>query len=280
MKNFLSKASALTSIIDSSSIKDYFDKKIDDVNEYKNIAKDTLAIGTTKSIELIQNSIDNDSLDAIVDKAKNIADISAEEVKKYSDKFAAAIQDVQVSTSTDDNGQIKNAISKLEGKDKIGLVGEGLATLGGAAAGVAAAGTVASAAGASTLLGSTTLASALGGVFVTSTPIGWVIGSAAIAGAAGYGIAKLVRSGSAQDQVREDLIKRFKERLNRLEADNVNKSPLSELRDILPSIVEQQLISEEQAERMIALIENGKLDAKVALNRLTSIKNKQNLPIN
>jgi hypothetical protein len=280
MKNFLSKASVLTSIIDSSSIKDYLDKKIDDVNEYKNIAKDTLATGTTKSIELIQNSIDNDSLDAIVDKAKNIADISAEEVKKYSDKFAAAIQDVQVSTSTDDNGHIKNAISKLEGKDKIGLVGEGLATLGGAAAGVAAAGTVASAAGASTLLGSTTLASALGGVFVTSTPIGWVIGSAAIAGAAGYGIAKLVRSGSAQDQVREDLIKRFKERLNRLEADNVNKSPLSELRDILPSIVEQQLISEEQAERMIALIENGKLDAKIALNRLNSIKNKQSLAVN
>lgn len=274
MKDLLSKASALSSMIDSSSIKEYLDKKLEDVNEYKNLAKDTLATGAMKSIDVIQNAIDRDGLDTIIDKAKNIADIGAEEVRKRSDTFSAVIHDVQGDVSTDDKGTIKKAISKLEGKDKVGLVGEGLATIGGAAAGAAAAGTVASAAGASTLLGSTTLASALGGVFVTSTPIGWVIGSVAIAGAAGYGIAKLVRSGTKQDQVREDLLRKFEARLAAMQTSQETSSPIDQINQILPQLITQQLISEVQAERMVSLIENGNLQANIALDRLSLLATK------
>jgi hypothetical protein len=106
-----------------------------------------------------------------------------------------------------------HVIEKLKGKDKVGLSGEALAVTGGGLAGVAASGTLASAAGATTILGSTSLASVLGGTFVAATPVGWVVGAAVVAGAVSYGIAKMVRSGSKQDQVREQLIKRLEARL-------------------------------------------------------------------
>ena len=172
------------------------------------------------------------------------------------------------SAGTEPTDEIKEAIRKLEGKDKVGVVGESLTTAVGAVAGLGAAGSLASAAGATTLLGSSSLASALGGVFVTATPVGWVVGSAVVAGAAGYGIAKLVRSGSQQDRAREDLIKRLKQRLEAMNQDQGKDSALNELRELLPSVMEKGLISEIQAEKMIKLIEEGKLDASSALNRI------------
>ncbi len=84
-------------------------------------------------------------------------------------------------------------------KHKRTAVGETLISGIGAAGGVSAAGTIASAAGASTLCGSTALASALGGIFVTTTPIGWTVG-AAIAGVAVAGLAgKAIKSGVSRD---------------------------------------------------------------------------------
>ena len=80
--------------------------------------------------------------------------------------------------------EYQNALLKIKesGRDKIGLFGEALGFGIGTVGGIGLAGTVASVAGASTLLGSTTLASILGGVFVTATPVGWVVGAAATAG--------------------------------------------------------------------------------------------------
>lgn len=166
---------------------------------------------------------------------------------------------------------LDSVIEKLKGKDKVGFTGEILSTAAGAVAGIAGASTIASAAGATTLLGSTSLASALGGLFVATTPVGWVIGCAVAIGAAGYGITKLVRSGSRQDQVREELVKRFQTRLKALEKNESNQSPLDDLRQLLPSVIDKGLISEAQAERMIGLIERGVLDAEIALQRINSL---------
>lgn len=166
---------------------------------------------------------------------------------------------------------IEEAIHKLKGKDRLGLVGEGMATTGGAVAGASAAGAIAGAAGASTLLGSTTLASVLGGVFVTTTPVGWIIGSAALAGAAGYGIAKMIRSGGRQDQVREDLIERLRKRLGSIRGRKSEQVALEELRLRLPAVIKGSFVTEGQAERMIALVEQGALNAGVALLRIKAI---------
>ena len=84
--------------------------------------------------------------------------------------------------------------------DKVELSSDVMSAIGSGAVGAAAAGSLATAAGASTLLGSTSLASVLGGVFVTTTPIGWVVGAAVAAGAAGYGISKLINSINKDDE--------------------------------------------------------------------------------
>lgn len=167
--------------------------------------------------------------------------------------------------------QLEAAIEKLKRKDKVGVLGEVLSTTGGVAGGAAAAGTLASAAGASTLLGSTSLASALGGIFVTATPVGWVVGAAAIAGAAGYGIAKLVRSGSKQDQIREELIKRLEARITKLTRANNNDIHLVKFKQLLTISLENNLLTESKAESMVSLIEIGSMKTETAILRLKSI---------
>ena len=169
--------------------------------------------------------------------------------------------------------QLEDAIEKLKGKDKVGVLGEVLSGAGGAAGGAAAAGTLASAAGASTLLGSTSLASALGGVFVTATPVGWVVGAAAIAGAAGYGIAKLVRSGSKQDQIREELIKRLEARITKARetGNNNDNIQLVEFKQLLTIALEKNLISDERAKSMVSLVEIGSMKPETAILRIKSL---------
>ena len=38
---------------------------------------------------------------------------------------------------------------------------------------------------------------------MTTTPVGWVVGSVIVGGAVGYGVAKLVRSGGKSDAVKK-----------------------------------------------------------------------------
>ncbi len=165
----------------------------------------------------------------------------------------------------------RHAIEKLSSKDKIGVAGEHLAAVGGVAAGVAAAGTVAGAAGATTLLGSGALASALGGVFVTTTPVGWVIGSAALMGAAGYGIAKMIRSGSVQDQLRKEVTQRLNQRLAASKTKKIAPDCKSELSQLIALTLEASAITEDAASRLVSLVDAGTLKPELALERVKSI---------
>lgn len=270
MKNLFKKVNDLTSNLDLSSVQGYLDKVTVDVKEAGKASKDTFVSAAEKSVNFIHETIDSEQVTSVFDNVKNAVEAGVDGVKKQADLIINSRNDNQekASAGTEPTDEIKEAIRKLDGKDKVGVVGESLTTAVGAVAGLGAAGSLASAAGATTLLGSSSLASALGGVFVTATPVGWVVGSAVVAGAAGYGIAKLVRSGSQQDRVREDLIKRLKQRLEAMNQDQGKDSALNELRELLPSVMEKGLISEIQAEKMIKLIEEGKLDASSALNRI------------
>ena len=171
----------------------------------------------------------------------------------------------------DDGSAIRLAIEKMRGRDRVGLAGEQLSGAGGAAAGVVMAGTVAGAAGATTLLGSTGLAGLLGGVFVTATPVGWVIGSAAIFGAAGYGIAKMIRSGSEQDRRRKDFIGRQTERLMTLETGSPTVDERAELGQLIALTVAASVIEEDAVRRMVNLLNTGKLAVPLALDRVRRI---------
>jgi hypothetical protein len=180
-------------------------------------------------------------------------------------------KDHKIPTSSADSiDDIKSAIKKLRRRDRVGDAGQILTTAGGATAGATAAGAVASAAGASTLLGSTTLASALGGVFVTSTPMGWVVGCAVAGAAAAYGVSRLVRSGGRHDRIREELIERLSKRLAQIKAYDTQPSAMDDLRKGMSHAIRLGHISEEQATRMVDLVEQGKLDIQLALVRINA----------
>lgn len=173
-------------------------------------------------------------------------------------------------SSAESADDVQSAIEKLQGSDRVGDAGQLLTTAGGAAAGASAAGAVAAAAGASTLLGSTTLASVLGGVVVTSTPVGWVVGCAVAGAAAAYGVSRLVRSGGRHDRIREELIERLSKRLTQLKTGDAKSSAMDDLRQGMARAIRHGHISEDQATRMVELVETGKLDIQIALARITA----------
>jgi hypothetical protein len=164
--------------------------------------------------------------------------------------------------------EVNEAISRLQGGDRVGNAGQIVATAGGAAAGVAAGGTVAAAAGATTLFGSTTLASALGGILVVTTPVGWIIGCSIAGAAAAYGISRLIRSGGRNDRVRQEIIERLSKRLKAIQTVGTNSIEMKQLRQYMSVAVKDRLLSNEQATRMVDLIEKGRLDVNLALTRV------------
>lgn len=166
---------------------------------------------------------------------------------------------------------IRLAIEKMSGRDRLGLAGEYIALAGGSLAGVSAAGTVATVAGASTLFGSTTLAGVFGGLFVTTTPIGWVVGSAVAMGAAGYGIARMIRSGSEQDRARKDFVERQTKRLMSLEMETITVDGRVELSQLVALTVAGGVIDQVSASRMVDLVDSGSLSPELALERIRSL---------
>lgn len=279
MKDVLKKVEGLVTNLDLTSVQDYFDKVTVDVKAVGKTSKDVFILATEKSVSLAHETINSEQVTSLINNTKCAVESGVDGIKAQIENIKSSKDANFDSATTKDNStdELQVAIKTLQKKDKVGVFGEGLTTAVGAVAGMGAAGSIASAAGATTLLGSSSLASALGGVFVASTPAGWVVGSAVVAGAAGYGIAKLVRSGSKQDQVREELVKRFKQRLDALNQDKARDSEVNELHDLLPVAIEKGLISETQADRMIVLIEQGKLEASSALNRIRTLVSSNNM---
>jgi len=191
--------------------------------------------------------------------------------RQISTRLSANIKEINAEGLTDEE-RIKRGIDSLSGKDRVGLFGEGFTTVIGAVGGAAASGAIASAAGASTLLGSSALGSALGGVFLTTTPVGWVVGSALVLGAAGYGAAKLVRSGSEQDKARAEIIKALEHRLADVtKTEQDGKSRLLELNQIAAVCVAGGILDQNRIDRMLTMIEAEKLEIDVAILRLTDM---------
>jgi hypothetical protein len=257
-----------------SSAQETLDKSLTKAVDIGNAAKDNIILGVDKSVDLLQSAGDTELVKSVREKAKTLADSTVEHTSKITGQLVSLTTKSEIEpthktdTATD---ELNFVIGKLKGKDKVGVAGEALAAVGGAAVGIAAASTLASVAGASTLLGSSSLVGVLGGTLVAATPVGWVIGSAIVAGAAGYGISKLVRSGSHQDQIRVQLIKKMEGRLAALRQDHPKESSLEDLHQLLSIVIEKGLISEVQAERMVVLIENGSLKAEIALQRIKSL---------
>lgn len=236
----------------------------------------SVAEGCASAVEKAKQTLESEEIQRVGERLKEAGLTSQKAMLEARQKAQAlmrkpAISQAKPEAEAPDEVAIKQAIEKVCGRDKLGLAGEHLATVGGAAAGVATAGSIAGAAGATTLLGSTTLAGMLGGVFVTTTPIGWVIGSAAVMGAAGYGIAKLVRSGSEQDRLRKAFIERQTQRLVALETARAPQDEKVELGQLIALTLAAGVLEQNAARRMVDLVNAGKLPTSLALERVRAI---------
>lgn len=156
--------------------------------------------------------------------------IQTSEVKVDSEKVSNALTPEKKRHKKLTQEEYIQALEKMKNSpnDRIGLLGEmgvtGVGALAGIGLGTAAAGAV----GASTILGSSTLGSLLGGVFVATTPIGWIIGGAAVTGGLAYGLTKFIRSGMLADSEKERNIQVLEGKVKDLEqsekdSDDVNQ---------------------------------------------------------
>jgi len=170
------------------------------------------------------------------------------------------------------NEEYVQALEKMKNspRDRVGTLGEfGVAGIG-VTAGGAASGKIAALFGANTLLGSSTLAKLLGGIFVTTTPVGWIVGCAIGGGALAYGVSKLVRSGGKSDAKREmnireltDLIAKKK---RESESTGVSEEKYKRLIESLQLLVINRRITQEKSEELLMDIKNGRISIDFAFN--------------
>jgi len=152
---------------------------------------------------------------------------------------------------------------KKSPRDRIGILGELGVTGLGAAAGAALSGAAAGVAGVATLAGSSTLASILGGVFITTTPIGWVVGSVAAGAGLGYAASKLVRSGGKSDVYRINSIRDLEARISQLKAKSATvASSEDKFRQVITGLqylLVNGRVSQEKATELIVGIQQQKI---------------------
>ncbi len=163
------------------------------------------------------------------------------------------------------------AMDKLNEPDKFGVAGRFLGTGLGAAGGIVAAPAIATAAGGTTIFGSTALASALGGVFVATTPVGWFIAGAAVTGLVGLGVSQMIYSGGKQDQIRQDTRDSLKRRKKPTKTSAGNVNVHQELESVIGMAVNEGKITAEQATRMRNVISSGAMSIETARARLTAL---------
>lgn len=166
--------------------------------------------------------------------------------------------------------EYREALEKLKKspEDRLAIVGKyGIVGMG-ITAGVAASSSVAATAGATTLLGSTTLANLLGGVLVTTTPVGWVIGTAAASGVIAYGMLKFFENGIENNEKKLQNIKELEKKISELEKESNQSMDLNkkyaQVADMYISLIDYDMITEEEIEEVLKMIGNGTLDINLA----------------
>lgn len=164
---------------------------------------------------------------------------------------------------------------KRSPRDRIGILGELGVTGLGAAAGAAVSCAAAGVAGAATLAGSTTLASILGGVFVTTTPVGWVIGSVAAGAVLGYAASKLVRSGGKADVYKIYSIRDLEERIRTIRAQAAGSTSFEDqFRRVITAVqhlVANGKVSQEKATEIIVGIQQHRINVEEAFGIFESL---------
>jgi hypothetical protein len=164
------------------------------------------------------------------------------------------------------------ALVNAEGRDKVGILGEVLATGVGTAGGLAGSAAIASVAGATTttFMGSSLLGGVLG-IGAVTTPVGWVIGCAVAGTALTYGLTRMIKSGVHNDQVRVEVISEIIKRKKAGILQKRKNAHINQLKNLLDTCVSQSKITKEKAAQLLALVTNNKLNVLIALKRVKDL---------
>jgi hypothetical protein len=168
--------------------------------------------------------------------------------------------------------ELLKAIKQLEKNphDRAKILGE----VGVAGIGAAGAGAVAAVVGASST--AIPIYTALTGAALTvAAPVTLVAGAAVAGGLATYGIVKLVSGGAAQEAKRREIKKRLEKQLQDLEVqERQAELTISNKNDFiifLKTPLEQNLVTAEQAQQLIEVVETGQLSLQEAYQLLKDI---------
>ena len=175
--------------------------------------------------------------------------------------------------------ELINALKSIKEspEDRIGIIGKVGITGLGVAGGVAGAGAVAGIFGASTIFGSSTIGAVFGGTLVAATPVGWVLGVAALGGAAAYGISTLIDSGGEMNERKKQNIKEIEAEIIRLDKEQHSSSAtendkISKLAEMYEILVTNGILEDEKViETILTGIHNGDIDIDSAFENAKSM---------
>ena len=159
--------------------------------------------------------------------------------------------------------------------DKVRILGDAGVTLVGIGLGAAAAGTLATAAGATSIFGVTTVAGWLGVSAVAATPVGWVIGAAALGGAAAYGISRMIHGGGLSEGRKKELLQQYREDARAVEerelAGNITDGDKTRFIISMKELISKDAIPPEMAKVLIEHVENGRIPLTQAFQLIESL---------
>lgn len=173
--------------------------------------------------------------------------------------------------------QLLKLIDELEKRpdDKVRILGDAGVTVLSAGLGAAAAGTLAAAAGATSIFGVTTAASWLGVTLVAATPVGWIVGGAAVAGAAAYGVSRMIRGGGLAEGRKRELLQKYREDAQKMvakeNASNVTGDDRTRFIISLRELIDKNAIPPEQAFRLIEQVESGRIPLSQAFSLIRDL---------
>lgn len=173
--------------------------------------------------------------------------------------------------------QLVKLIDDLERtpEDKGRILGDVGITAIGAGLGAAAVGTVAAAVGATSIFGVTSAAGWLGLTVVAATPVGWVLGGAAAAGAAAYTVSRLIRNGGMSEGKKAELLNRYREESRKIAvketAGNIADSDRTSFIIALRDLISKDVIPPDVAFRFIEQVESGSLPISQAFALISEL---------
>ena len=163
----------------------------------------------------------------------------------------------------------KNPDSKEKLLGKIGVIGIG------SSLGAAAAGSVAAVTGVTSITGITTAASWLGISIVSVTPIGWVVGGAAVGAAVVYGFSKMISSGSYTEgklnEIKSQIHSQIKEVERLEEEEKISEDDINAFHIFLKQPIKADIIEPTKAQKLIHGVESGRIKLSLAYQLVENI---------